>query len=299
MPRSLPLGRTVTLLLIPSGSAVPLGPLWAVLCGAWASDAWRWQRDPLLALVLTIFTAEVLWSTWRAQLIDIDWENDLVTHSLPARGDALPTLPYTTPWSPLGRFLGGWGRIRRWLRETLSIERRGALIALLALPPIILLLSGVIGLHMLALSGAALSLSVIEWRVARRGQAHRALQAGLEIGLSWLAGHTVFGSLTWTSFVLACSYALAYQGALSLGRSNRAWSLALLYGGQAAAALWLLLPGYASPAGAAYAALGMALLLVPQLLLLSGFEANGREAWYLRRAAPFMMAAMALAAWVA
>jgi hypothetical protein len=151
---------------------------------------------------------------------------------------------------------------------------------------------------MLALSAAALSLAAIEWRVARRGDAHEALQAGLEIGLSWLAGHTVFGSLTWTSFALACSYAVAYQGALSLGRRDRAWSLALLYGGQAMAALWLLLPGHPSPVNAAYAALGMGVLLVPQLLLLSGFETNGHEAWYVRRAAPFVMAAMALAAWV-
>jgi hypothetical protein len=287
----------VTLLLLPSGSLAPLGPLWAALCGAWAAT-WQWQREPLLALVLTLFTVEVLWSTWRAQLIDINWARDLVIHPLPARGDPLPALPYTTPWSPLGRLLGRWGRVRRWLRETVSAEHRGALIALIVLPPIILLLSGAIGPRMLALSVAALSLSAIEWRLARQGHAHRALQAGLEIGLSWIAGHQVFGPLTWISFALACSYALAYQGALSLGHADRAWSLGLLYGGQALAALWLLLPGHPSPANAAYAALGAALLLVPQLLLLSRFEAHGREAWYVPRAAPFVMAAMALAAWV-
>ncbi|MFX1355541.1 MAG: hypothetical protein ACFFGP_16425, partial [Promethearchaeota archaeon] len=200
-------GRAVTLLLIPSGSAVALGPAWSVLCGTWAAGNWRWESDALLALLLTIFVAEVLWSTWRAQLVDMDWKSFLVAHPLPAPGDPVPGPPYTTPWSPLGRLFGRWAQVRRWLHETVSVERRGALLTLPILPLLILLLSATIGWQTLILSLAALSLSLIEWLVARRGGTHKALQAGLEIGLSWLAGHVVFGQLTWVSFALACCYA--------------------------------------------------------------------------------------------
>jgi hypothetical protein len=224
----------------------------------------------------------------------MDWTNYFAARPLPARGDPMPGLPYTTPWSPLGRFLGRIGQVRRWLRETLPIERRGALLTLPILPPLILLLSAAISWQMLVLSLAALSLSLTEWFVARRGQTHKALQAGLEIGLSWLAGHAALGPLTWVSLTLAICYALAYQGALSLGDSRRLWSLALFCGGQLAATIVLILQERPL---AALAAGALGLLLTPQLLLLAGLEIDDRGIWYLRRAIPFFMIAMSVAAW--
>jgi hypothetical protein len=290
----------VTLSLLPSGSAVALGPVWAALCGAWAAGSWRWESEALLALVVTIFCVEVLWSSWRAQLIDLDWAAYLARHPLPTRGDPMLTLPYTTPWSPVGRALKGWAQLRRWMRETLSPERRGAVLALPVLPPLILLLSALVSWQLLVLSLAALALTLIEWRIARRGSTHTALQAGLEIGLSWLAGHVAFAPLTAISFTLACGYALSYQGALACtcprdaGPEGRSWPLALFFGGQLVALVVVLLGG---KPGAPVAATGMGLLLAPQWLLLARLQTGKGGVDYLRRAAPFLMLAMPIAAW--
>ncbi len=294
------IGRRMTLLLLPTGSAVPLGPAWAVLCGAWAAGGWRWEGSTLLALVVTTFVAEVLWSSWRAHLIDTDWDRFLADHPLPVAGDPVYVLPYTTPWSPLGRALSRWGQLRRWVREILPAGQRGAVLALPVLPPLILLLSALVGRHMLLLSLAGLALMVIEWRVARRQYGHRALQAGLEIGLSWMAGHMALAPLTASSFALACCYALAYQGALEIQYVDRAArgphgrSLAWLYGGQATAAMVVLMQEHrASP----LAATAIALLLAPQLLLQAQLQTGKHAITYLQHAALFFMLAMPIAAW--
>ena len=159
---------------------------------------------------------------------------------------------------------------------------------------VFVLLSAVIGWQMLMLSLAALSVSMIEWRVARWGGTHTALQAGLEIGLSWLAGHIIVGQLSWVSFTLACCYAVAYQGILSFDEMKHSWSLSLFYGGQAAAAILLALLGSPSTA---LVAMALGMLLAPQWLLLAKLEMKERELPYLRRAVPFLMIAMAIAAW--
>ena len=289
-------GRALTFLLLPSGSAVPLGPLWSVLCGATAAGlSWPWDGHTVLRLVLVILIAEGLWSTWRALLVDLSWRDYIFTHPLPSPGDPVPRLPYTAPWSPVGRQLGRWSRLRRWMRETLPIVRRGALLTLPILPPLALLLSTAVGWEMTLLSLAALALSTIEWRVARQRRSHHALRAGLEVGLSWLAGHMVFRSLTSTSFALACCYALAYQGAITLDDSRRAWSTGLMCGGQTAAIVLVTLQAHPL---ATHASIALSFLLVPQLLLLSRLRQREQHIWYLRRAVPFLMVAMPIAAWV-
>jgi hypothetical protein len=290
-------GRAVTLLLLPSNSLVVLGPAWATLCGACAADNWRWDGDRFLALVVTLFVTEVLWGSWRAQLVDMDWDSYVAAHPLPEPGDPVPALPYTAPNSPLGRALRRWGQVRRWIRETLPAERRGALLALPILPPVLLLFSALVGGQTFILSLAALALSLLEWRLARRGRTHSAPQAGLEIGLSWLAGHIAFAPLTTTSFSLACCYALAYQGALAYqSLERRSWALRALYLGQAAAVVAVLAQRHPS---APLAATGIGLLLAPQLLLLVRSQSGESASEYLRRAIPFMMIAMPIAAWVA
>ena len=139
-------------------------------------------------------------------------------------------------------------------------------------------------------------------RIARRGGTHTALQAGLEIGLSWLAGHLVFAPLTAISLTLACGYALTYQGALACtcsrdaGPERHSWPLALFYGGQSVALIVVLLGG---KPGAPVAATGMGLLLAPQLLLLTRLQTGELGIDYLRRAVPFLMLAMPIAAWAA
>lgn len=291
------IGRAFTLLIAPTGAQAALGPAWSVLCGAIASGNWRWERDRLLNLLAVLFVAEILWSTWRAVLVDMDWPTYIDAHPLPERGDAMLLPPYTTPWSPLGRLFDGWGKLRHWIDKTLPIERRSALLTLPILPPLIIVLSAMIGTQVLALSMMVLALTSIEWRLACRGKTHHSLQASSEIAASWLAGHLVFGPLTWQSFILACCYALVYQGALylrdeRLSPGARSWALALMYGGQSAALGFLITLGHP------LAAMTLGLLGTPQLLLLTRLDSNGKNVRYLRQAAPFLMISMLIAAWM-
>jgi hypothetical protein len=289
-------GRVATLILVPSAVAVPLGPAWAVLSGLVAAGHWRWEGSVLLSLIIAAFVSEVLWSSWRAQLVDANWRQFRRLHPLPARGDPMPLPPYAKPGSPIGHLLMQVGRIRLWMREELPDERRGMLIATVVLPPLILLLSALVSMQMLILSAAALSIVILEWRAAEREHSHDSLRAALEIGLSWLAGHLVMAPLTPVSLILACCYAMAYQGILSVqhppDRPARVPSLVLLISGQVVAGLIVLLSGKRAPL-IGTATLGF--LIAPQLLLLAGMSPHGHA--YARRVAPFLMLAMPIAAW--
>jgi hypothetical protein len=168
------------------------------------------------------------------------------------------------------------------------------------------MLSVIVGWQMAILSLVAGALSLIEWRVARMGNAHYALQSATLLGLGWLAGHSAFASITLTSLILACCHALAYQGALYFAQEDVqpgdrdtdrghgiSWPLLLLYAGQGAALALLIL------LGRPLAATLLGALLAPQLLLLSGLDAGAPSTrrLYIRRAIPFMMTAMLIAAW--
>jgi hypothetical protein len=302
-------GNTLAVLFVPTRSGRAFGPLWSALAGACAAVGQEladnsslvrlWRADTFGDLVLTLFIVEILWSTWRSLLVDVNWS--VLNPSEPAReGEPIPRLPYTTPWSPLGRFFGRVEYARRWARDCAQAEMRGALITLPLLPPLILLLSVVVNGSAVILSLAALSLALIEWRVASKGTTTFALQALSQVGLSWLAGHVALNSLTWSSFTLACCYALAYQGALTLDAAQpatsgrrRLWALALLYGGQIAA--FALLAALRHPLSATV----VGFLLAPQLLLLPRLGSSTESGWYLRHAVPFVMLAMPIAAWTA
>jgi hypothetical protein len=308
------LSSSIGLLVLPGRSVLALMPLWSVLCGAWMAyvQAARATRSPqaLLALLLAVSIVGVLWSTWRALLVDVDWAGCFRLYPLPAPR-LLSGLPYTTPWSPLGRLFARSNQLRRWSQEV-PVEIRSAWYTTLVLPALILVLSALAGWPLTALSIATLALSLIEARTSRRTSrrreqrdpVHTALRAGMQVGLGWLAGYAVLAPLTWTAVTLACCYALAYQGALRLAQrtlepDRRNSALLVLYGGQAAALTLLVLLG--RPLTAAFAAF----LLAPQWLLLAGLgprqEADAADrpahAWYLQRALPFCMIAMFAAAW--
>jgi hypothetical protein len=322
------------LYLLPAASVVALVPAWAVLCGALAARDGRWPfqaayaaevtLDPraLTALVLAVFIVQVLWSTGQTLLIDgggnptspgTALEQSPSLSAGPRRG--MPGLPYTTPWSPLGRLISRWRA---------SPRAPGARLTLILVLLLVMVLSAVTGWQMTILSLAATALSLIEWRVARQGRPHSAMQAGTLVGLGWLAGHTVFAPLTGTSLTLACCYAIAYQGALELDREvawpdeattpaeNRRlpWALTLLYGGQGAALVLLVVLG--RPLVATLSGL----LLAPQWLLLAQLAPRAADAdspdvsppdvsprgmrpsnAYIRHAVPFVLAAMLVAAW--
>ena len=166
--------------------------------------------------------------------------------------------------------------------------------------PVTLLLAAMLGRQTLLLSLAAQTLALIEWRTHRHGQPGHVFQAAIEIVLPWLAGHATMAPITPTSLLLACCFGLSYQGALSLETVtvplSRSWSLLLFFAGQALAATSLL---FAPTAHTVYLVAGMGLLLAPQALLLVYAGDKAERSSYLRRAAPFVMVSMALAAWVA
>ena len=287
----------MTLLLSPTRAAVPLGPAWAVLCGAIAAPSWQWQGSTLLALAVSALIAEVLWSSWRAHL-RTDWREVLAEHPLPARRRPTISLPYTQPSSPLGRALGRLQQVWQWVREA-PAEQSAALVAAIVLPPITLVLAALVGRQMFLLSLAAQAMTLIEWRAHHHGQKSHVFQAAIEILFPWLAGHAMLAPITPTSLLLACCFGFTYQGALSLeaatGSLSRAWSLLLFFGGQAIAAAALL---FAPTSHALYLVAGMGLLLAPQALLLVYAGDSAEQSSYLRRAAPFVMVSMAIAAWV-
>jgi hypothetical protein len=304
------LGSTTALLLLPGRSILALMPLWSVLSGALMAFA---QFGPiaripqaLLDLLLAVSIVGVLWSTWRALVVDVDWANCFQRYPLPAP-TLLSSLPYTTPWSPLGRLFARANQLRRWSQEV-PVEVAGARYTLIVLPMLILVLSALAGWPLLVLSCAALALAAIEARTTpQKPYAHRAstaLRAGMQVGLGWLAGHVTLAPLTWTAVAFACSYAIAYQGVLGLERHTAEpgtlkYSLLLLYGGQIAALAWLAWLG--RPLTVALSAF----LLAPQWLLLVGLSSGPdaasvrqpRRRWYVDRALPFCMLAMLAAAW--
>lgn len=305
------LGSTIALLLLPSRSILALVPLWAVLCGAcmaYVQAPFPFDApQPLLKLLHTLAVVGVLWSTWRALLVDVDWAACFARFPLPAPR-LLSGLPYATPWSPLGRLSARASQFRRWSAHA-PIDVRSAWYTLVALPALILATSALAGWPLLVLSLAALALSLIEWQLARHQAPDdrldlTALRAALQVGLGWLAGHVALAPLTWPAVVLACCYALAYQGALGLDQPTltphrRTRALLFLYGGQVAALV--LLAALSRPYSAAFGAF----LLAPQWLLLAAFAPRqapnaaqpSAHTWYLQRVLPFCLVAMLAAAW--
>jgi len=290
----------MTLLLSPTRAAISLGPAWAVLCGAIAAQRWQWQGSTLLALAVSALIAEVLWSSWRAHL-RTDWRAVLASHPLPPRRRLAVSLPYTKPSSPLGRALGRLQQVWRWTREA-PAEQSAVFVAALVLLPVTLVLAALVGRQMFLLSLAAQALALIEWRTHHHGHAGHVFQASIEILLPWLAGHTMLAPITPTSLLLACCFGLTYQGALGLETvhqetgSSRSWSLFLFFAGQAIAATALL---FAPTSHARFLVAGIGLLLAPQALLLVYAEKATEQPSFLRRAVPFVMVSMAIAAWVA
>ena len=316
--------RGVALVFLPAGSVVALVPAWAVMCGALAAASeltaggkqWGslFALDPhsLTALILAVFIVQVLWSTWQATLVAAVSSRDS-TRSYPL-GQATRVLgvPYATPWSPLGRLAHRW----RALLRSGSVGLTRVLVI-----PLLLILSAVAGWQMLVLSLASTALSLIEWRFARHGRTSSALQAGTQVGLGWMSGHTVVASLSWTSLILACCYAIAYQGALLLdqelpssqravdhkgvaplasAQSGQAWPLALFFGGQGAAIGLLFLlerPLAATFAGGLLAPQWLLLPLLPPLTPENRPHPGHSSSDYTRKAIRFAMVAMLIAGW--
>jgi hypothetical protein len=284
-----------------------------VLCGALVARnskkllAIRPEAEALASLALALFIVQVLWSTWQTLLVD-GQPAQIAQRTVSAQRTEQHSepkalrLPYTTPRSPLARLVHWW--------QT-SAPTPSARLTQLIVPLLILVLSAIVSWQMTVLSLAAALLSLVERRVARAGSDHYALQAGTLLGLGWLAGHSAFAPLKWTSLILACCYAITYQGALYFANAlkerevallggtdsgpNRppSWPLFLLYAGQGAALTLLAV------LGRPLAATLLGVLLAPQWLLLAqlALYSPSTHRPYIQSAIPFVMIAMLIAAW--
>jgi len=267
-----------------------LSPAWAALCGAVASGWLTFSGQNLLFLLIALFLADALWGTLWHLIAERDWLAS--SNWRPQVQEAsLLALPYTAPGSPSHRVFSRLGRKLDWWRAVLWPRHGPAFVGLVAALPLTLILAIILGQRVIILTVAALALMVLALLRARRHSAPPlSLQAILEMGLAWLAGHTAFGSLTWWSFLLAILYTVAYHSCLKLAKNGGKPSLILLKVSQAAVVALLIFLRQPVVAGV------VGLLLLPQMLLQPFLDQGQVELWYLRRTRPFLMAGMLLAA---
>jgi len=270
-----------------------LAPTWAVLCGVVASGRFSWDGQDWLRLALLILLVDGGWGTIWSALGATDWATPLQRwRQSPSDEEAdntsIAVLPYTLPDAPGGRVRRVLGRLHAWWRDEARPNCGSSLQALVIALPVTALLGALLGPQLLLLSLAALALSQLGvlWE-AGRGVVPPGWDALIAVTWPWLAGHVAFGPVTLPSAGLAALFALSW-GMAWRTRSNRGRAVAA--GGQLLAAASLVALRRPFPAGALF------LLLVPQLALLPWTRTDHPATWYVRYTRPWLMAAMAVAA---
>ena len=284
--------RWIDLRLWPGRPLAGGGPLWAALCGLIASGGLKFDASVALTAGFALFLAGPLWGTvWQA-VAGTEWFASFSASGWVMSAPWVTLLPYTMPRSPAGRLADRLGRVRVWWRERIW-PRHGTSVAELAIAlPLSLGVAWIMGRPALVLTVAVWALATLALLVSRgAGRPPTQLQAIVEGGLTWLLGHAALSELTWPSVLLAAAFALSYGASLVLA-AGRHRPLDWLNGGQGAAIILLVVEGQPLPAALAV------LLLLSQLYLQAYLHRDGDARWYLRRAQPFVMAVMLLAALV-
>jgi hypothetical protein len=263
--------------------------LWAVLCGALASNRLRWNAEELLALALALFLAELAWGSLWDLVTGTEWFHPLAESWPPAHPVPVAALPYTRPDSPGGRLARGLGRWRAWWRESFWPVAGGALLALLASIALATILSLLLPARVRLLNAGLVALVGLGLAQRRRGRDPLAGEALVQVGLGWLLGHAVLTEISAPSLGLALAFSLSIWGGLRLGRGLPC-GLWLLNGGQVIAAA--LLAVLQQPLAAAV----VGLLLLGQVALQPSLHQGGDPARIWRRSWPWIMAALLVAA---
>jgi hypothetical protein len=262
---------------------------WSVLCGALASNHLRWESRALLTLALVLLLVELAWGSLWELAASTDWFRPLAESWPPARPASWTGLPYTQPRSPGGRMVRGLNRIAGWWREAFWPAAGPALLGAIAAAALAVVLTVLLPGRLRPLSAALVALLGLGVAQRRREKDTLAGQSLVQVGLSWLAGHLVFADMNVPSLGLALGFAVAVLGMLQVGDGQRR-GLWLVNGGQAANALWLAAFGQPLPAGA------IGLLLFGQVALQPALGAGKDPQSIVRRAWPWLMAAMLVAA---
>ncbi len=278
--------------------------IWAVLCGALASNRLRWDGRDLLTLALVLILADLAWGSLWDLVVGTDWRRLLTARWSSARptsssseGDdgqfwknsTLAALPYTQPGSPGGRVsrrlsgLVGWWCEAFWpavgpvvLGSLGAVALTVVLTCFLAdrVRPLNAVLAVIVGLGL-----------VQRWR----GRSSLAGQALVQVGLSWLVGHAAFAGLSRPSVILAVCFAVAAWGVLRAAEALPR-GLWLLDGGQAIGVALLAVLRQPLAAGA------MGMLLFGQVALQPSLGSGIDPARVMQRTWPWLMAAMLVAA---
>jgi hypothetical protein len=262
---------------------------WAVLCGALASNQLHWGARSLLDLALVMLLAELVWGSLWDLVAGTDWLLPLAQSWPPARPAQWRGLPYTQPRSPGGRLVRSLNRLVGWWRKSFWPAAGPALLSVLIAVVLAAVLSLLLPSRLRPLNAALAALLGLGVARRRWGQDSAASQALLQVGLSWLAGHLAFAPMSPASLGLALAFAAATLGMLKV-ESAQNLGFWLVNGGQIAAALWLA--GFGQPLAAG----AIALLCFGQVALQIPLQAGAAPRVIVRRALPWMMAAMLVAA---
>ncbi len=277
-----------------------LGPAWAVLCGAVASDSFQWGATDLVRLAAVVFLAEIGWASVWVAVTSPAWAEPLrrwailrahvehpppppFTERQPRRAFWLPYLREDAPAGSLMRWLAA---LRTWWVDSARAVAGPALNSLLIATTLSLLLAALLGPRLLLLTLAAFATTQLAFALSPRpGQPGALSQATVWIGLPWLAGHVAFAPLNLPSAGLALAYSLAYMGLIGTTDNGHWTPLALLNLGQALAVALLLASGQV--AGAGVVGLLAFPIVVMQPWLRHGLE---RESFVRRAQWPLMLA---------
>jgi hypothetical protein len=270
--------------------------LWAVLCGALASNQVQGNADvgavraDLLVLGLVLLLADLGWGSLWDLIVGTSWRSLWIDGWPPAQAASLINLPYTQPTSPGGRLFRRMNRLAGWFRETLWPEAGPALLGVLAAAALAIVLTLLLPPRLLFLEAALLGLVGLGLVQHWRGRAALAPHAFVLVGLGWMAGHAAFAEVSRASLLLALAFSAAAWGSLRVA-SELKWGLWLLDSGQVA--MITLLFVWRKPLAAALAGL----FLFGQILLQPLVHAGSDPARIMRRTWPWLMAAMLVAAW--
>lgn len=267
-----------------------LCPAWVALCGVVASGGFVWQGEGWSRLALLILLVDGGWGTLWAALGSTNWAAALHQWRTWEFGERTPKPPYTLPDSPGDRVIGWIGLFRAWWRHLFWLDCGPAVLSIIIALLVTALLGVLLGQEILLLSMAAVA-AMQAGAVASRGSGAAAPEWDALLGVTfpWLAGHIAFGPLTPGSSALALTLGLAW---------GTAWRVESPRGRIAAGGAQLLAAALLVALGQPLAAGCLALLSVPQLVLLPWIERGQPAGWYVRHTRPWLMATMLIAAWV-
>ena len=271
-----------------------VGPAWAAVCGLIASGSFGWQGEDWLRLAVLILIVDAGWGTLWAAMGSTDWAKPLRRWRNWRFGEPSAMPPYTLPGSP-GDQMSRWlGQLRAWWRDIFWPTCGHTLSAIAIALPVTVILATLLGMELLLLSAAALSviqLAALVMNRARQGAGDVVVSkwdAIVAVMLPWLAGHLTYGPLTLRSVGLALAFALAWG---ATWRAYSRWERVLVIGPQFLAAALLVALHNPLAAGC------LLLVLTPQVALLPWLRRGQPISWYVRHTRPWLMGAMLVAAW--